>query len=82
MMKFLVLFTTRENAPPLDDPMAALQASHSYIDDKIAKGAFFCYYRLASRRPTYVHRQCQFGRRNVEKHSTLDDLVHDDNIHT
>ena len=39
---------TREDAPPLDDPMAALQASHSYIDDKIAKGAFDCYYQFAA----------------------------------
>ena len=48
MMKFLVLTKSRVGAPPLPDPIAALQASKEYLDVMLADGSLDFVYQFAS----------------------------------
>ena len=47
-MKFLVLVKPRVGAPPLPDPIAALQAAKEYIDAMLADGSLDCIYQFTN----------------------------------
>jgi len=47
-MKFLILVKGRVGAPPLPDPLAALQESKEYLDAMLADGRLDCIYQFVN----------------------------------
>jgi len=49
-MKFLILVDQNVGAPPLPDPIAAYEASNSYLEGMLANGRLDCVYNFADGR--------------------------------
>jgi len=61
-MKFLILVDQNVGAPPLPDPIAAYEASNSYLEGMLANGRLDCVYNFVCRRPaSRGHSQCRLG---------------------